>query len=127
MAENCNLHAAQQALGGVFLPGQTDRAVPLHFGSPEDEYAAATTSAAVVDFSDRGLLELTGADRVKFLHSFCTNDIKRLAAGDGCEAFITNVKGRVLGHVWIDATDTSLWLDAVAGSAERLVPHLERY
>jgi len=127
MAENSNLRTAQQAFGGVFLPGQTERAAPLHFGSPEVEFSAATTSAAVVDFSDHDLLELTGADRVKFLHSFCTNDVKRLSAGKGCEAFITNVKGRVLGHVWINATDSSLWLDAVAGSAERLVPHLERY
>lgn len=127
MAENANLHSAQQAFGGVFLPHQNDRAVPLHFGTPTEEYTAATTVAAVVDFSDHDLLELSGADRVKFLHSFCTNDVKRLSAGEGCEAFITNVKGRVLGHVWINATDSSLWLDAVADSAERLVPHLERY
>jgi folate-binding protein YgfZ len=33
----------------------------------------------------------------------------------------------VIGHVWIDALDSSLWLDADAGSAERLTPHLERY
>ena len=84
-------------------------------------------AAALFDLSDRTLVELSGSDRVRFLHSFCTNDVKRLTAGTGCEAFVPNVKGRVIGHVWIDATESSLWLDADPGSAERLVPHLERY
>ncbi len=99
----------------------------MHLGSAREEYAAATTAAALFDFSDRTLVELAGADRVRFLHSFCTNDVKRLCAGQGCEAFVANVKGRVVGHVWVDVADSSLWLDADPGSAERLVPHLERY
>ena len=84
-------------------------------------------AAACFDLSDRTLLELTGADRARFLHSFSTNDIKRLAAGQGCEAFVVNVKGQVVGPVWIDAVAQSLWLDADKGAAERLIPHLERY
>ena len=37
------------------------------------------------DVSDRVQIEVTGRDRVKFLHSFCTNDIKKLLPGQGCE------------------------------------------
>jgi tRNA-modifying protein YgfZ len=121
------LRDAQLDAGATLASGDADRGLPLHFGSPRDEYAAATASAALFDLSDRSLIEMSGADRVRFLHSFCTNDIKRLSAGHGGEAFITSVKGKVLGHVWIDATENALWLDADPGSAERLVPHLERY
>ena len=121
------LREAQSRSGAVFPPGDAGSGVPLHFGSPKEEYAAATAAAALFDFSDRTVVELTGSDRVQFLHSFCTNDVKRLSAGQGCEAFVTNVKGRVVGHIWVDVADSSLWLDADPGSAERLVPHLERY
>jgi folate-binding protein YgfZ len=121
------LREAQIRSGAVFPPGNADSGLPLHFGSPSAEYAAAASTAALFDFSDRTLVELTGADRVRFLHSFCTNDVKRLAAGQGCEAFVPNVKGRVIGHVWIAVVDSALWLDADPGSAEQLVPHLERY
>jgi len=121
------LREAQSRSGAVFPPGEAESGLPLHFGSPNAEYAAATTAAALFDFSDRTLVELTGADRVRFLHSFCTNDVKRLTAGQGCEAFVTNVKGRVVGHVWIAVADSAVWLDADPGSAQRLVPHLERY
>jgi tRNA-modifying protein YgfZ len=117
-----------QALSGAVLPpASSNCGIPLHFGSARDEYLAATTAAALFDLSDRTLLELSGTDRARFLHSFCTNDVKRLTAGAGCEAFVPNVKGRVIGHVWIDATDSYLWLDSDPGSAERLVAHLERY
>jgi tRNA-modifying protein YgfZ len=107
--------------------GDADPGRPPHFGSPRDEYLAATSRAAVFDLTGRTLIELSGADRARFLHSFCTNDIKRLSAGQGCEAFVTNVKGKLIGHVWVDVLDSVVWLDADAGVAERLVPHLERY
>ena len=121
------LRENQLQRGAVFVPESADRSQPLHFGSAREEYVAATTQAAVFDLSDRTLLELSGSDRVRFLHNFCTNDVKRLKTGQGCEAFVPNVKGRVLGHVWIDATEPSLWIDADPAQAEHLVPHLERY
>lgn len=81
----------------------------------------------MVDVSDRTKLELRGADRVKFLNSFCTNDIKRLQSGDSCEAFVCNVKGHVLAHIQVLCRDDALWLDTVPGQGERLAAHLDRY
>jgi folate-binding protein YgfZ len=100
---------------------------PLHLGNPQEEYAAAVGSAAVFDWGNPGQIEITGSNRVRFLHGFCTNDIKRLNDGQGCEAFITNVKGRILGHVWIDVGPSSVWLDAGPVAADRLIAHLDRY
>jgi folate-binding protein YgfZ len=121
------LRENQLQRGAVFVPESAYRSLPLHFGSAREEYAAATTQAAVFDAGDRTLLELSGSDRVRFLQNFCTNDIKRLKTGASCEAFVPNVKGRVCGHVFVDATESSLWIDADPAQAERLIPHLERY
>ncbi|QDU39471.1 Aminomethyltransferase [Maioricimonas rarisocia] len=107
---------------------ESDRSVaPADFGAPAEEYRAATTAAALFDLTVRSHIELTGADRATFLHNFCTNDIKRLAPGQGCEAFITSIKGRILGHVLVFATDTSLWLESDAGTEGELVAHLDKY
>ena len=78
----------------------------------------------VFDVSTRTQIEVTGRDRVKFLHNFCTNDIKKLQPDQGCEAFVTNVNGKVLGHIFVFAETESLWLESVAGSAAILLPHL---
>ncbi len=76
----------------------------------------------------RTQIEVTGRDRVKFLHSFCTNDVKKLQPGEGCEAFVTNVNGKVLGHIFVFAERDSMWLDSVGGSAAAaLLPHFDKY
>lgn len=86
-----------------------------------------TNNQFLFDVSDRVQIEVTGRDRVKFLHSFCTNDIKKLQPGQGCEAFVTNVNGKVLGHIFVFAERDSLWLESVAGATATLLPHLDKY
>ncbi len=81
----------------------------------------------IFDLSDRTQLELTGNDRAKFLHGFCTNDIKSLTPGRGCEAFVCNIQGKVLGHIFVFCTETSLWIDSVPGQEDALFNHLDRY
>ncbi len=75
----------------------------------------------------RTILALRGADRMTFLHNLCTNDIKAMSPGEACEAFVTNVQGKILGHVLAAADEQSLTLSTVAGQAEKLIPHFNQY
>ena len=75
----------------------------------------------------RTQIEISGADRLAFLHNFCTADIKRYVPGRGPEAFITSVKGKLLGHGFVYCGEESLVFETVAGQAEKLMAHLERY
>jgi folate-binding protein YgfZ len=122
-----SLSEIQSRRGAVFADPGAASPKALHFGDPREEYFAARDSAALFDVSDRTQIELLGADRAKFLHNFCTNNVKALNPGQGCEAFITNVKGRVLGHVFAFAAPDSIWLDSVPGAEGALVAHLDRY
>ena len=99
----------------------------LHFGDPGREYHAARETAAVFDLSDRTQLEITGADRQRFLNNYCTNDIKRLGPGTSCEAFVTNAKSRILGHVFVFASADSFWVESGPGADETLMAHFGRY
>lgn len=91
------------------------------------EYLAVRSTWASLDLGQRTQLELRGADRQAFLHNLCTNHIKRLAPGEGCEAFVTNVQGKVLGHILVFSGNDSLIVDTVPGQADTLLAHLERY
>jgi tRNA-modifying protein YgfZ len=99
----------------------------VHFGSAQTEYQRAKTRAVVFDLSRRGHLEFIGADRQKFLNGFCTADIAGLKPGEGCEAFLPNIKGKVLGHVFVFAGEDSLWLETTPDSVQPLMNHLARY
>lgn len=91
------------------------------------EYKALNRGALLFPPADPFWIELTGRDRASFLHNFCTNDIKKLAAGSGCEAFLTNIKGRILEHLFVFAGDSALWISGTPGREATVAEHLERY
>ena len=64
----------------------------------------------MVRLAGRAPLRLTGADRASFLHALCTNDVKGLAAGEGCEALFLNASGKVLGHAYAFVGADAIWL-----------------
>jgi tRNA-modifying protein YgfZ len=91
------------------------------------QHAALTQGVGLADLSDRTRLELRGSDRVAFLHSFCTNDVKQLLAGRGCEAFVTSPQGKTLGHVLVFCQPERLLLDTSPGQAATLIAHFDKY
>jgi tRNA-modifying protein YgfZ len=93
----------------------------------ETQYKALTGGVGLVDFSDRTQIEVTGADRAGFLHNLCSNAVRDLQPGQGCEAFLLNVKGHVVGHVLIFVSPNSIVLETAPDQAEKLLAHLERY
>jgi folate-binding protein YgfZ len=92
-----------------------------------EQYKALIESSGLADYGARTLIELTGQDRVVFLHNLCTNDIKELGVGSGCELFLTDVKGKILAYAVAYCGDRSLVLDTVPGQGEKLLAHLDRY
>lgn len=87
----------------------------------------AINGAALVPLADWSTLRVTGADRATFLHNMCTNDVKGLAAGSGCEAFFTDVKGKIVAHGFLLVDETSVRIVAAPATAERLMKQLDRY
>lgn len=72
------------------------------FGEPQAEYAALHKGCGMIDLPQRGLLELTGKDRLAFLNNLLTNATwdkqtkTGLPAGKGVYAFFLNTKGRIV-------------------------------
>lgn len=117
----------QQSKGAVFQDLEQFHPLASDFGAPEKEYQSAHESAALFDLTHRDQLELKGKDREKFLHNFCTNDIKNLQQDQGCEAFITNVQSRILGHIFAFNHEESIWIDTAPGESTAIIKHLDRY
>ena len=72
------------------------------FGEPQAEYAALHKGCGMIDLPQRGILELTGKDRLPFLNNLLTNQTwsketkTGMAAGQGVYAFYLNTKGRIV-------------------------------
>lgn len=100
---------------------------PSETPSFDREYRALRTGRAVVELAGWSSISVTGTDRQAFLHNFCTNDVKRLVPGTSCEAFFTNVKGRIVGHGLIHCRHSEFLFIGAPGQGQQLVEHLDRY
>ncbi|HPF38730.1 MAG TPA: glycine cleavage T C-terminal barrel domain-containing protein [Phycisphaerae bacterium] len=90
-------------------------------------YAAAISTGGLWRRDDRGLIEITGADRAAWLHNLVTNTVKTLTPGDGVYAFSVNVKGRVVFDMNLLVRPESIWLDVDRRWLESAMKWLDRY
>lgn len=91
------------------------------------QYAALSEGVGLAELPNRTVLVATGRDRASFLHSFTTNDIRRLVPGSGCEAFVTSHQGKTIGHVLVFCEADRIVLDTSPGQASSLKAHFERF
>ncbi len=93
----------------------------------QDDYEALLAGSGFAELRDWSVVTMTGADRQSFLHNMCTNDIRRLSPGDRCEAFCTNVQGKIVAHLFVIVQQDQFDLLTVPRQAETLINHLDRY
>lgn len=91
------------------------------------EYNAALGSGGVILREDRGLIEVSGADRTDWLHNLVTNVIKTLSPGEGNYAFCINVKGRVVFDMNMLVRQDAIWLDVDRREIDKAMAWLDRY
>ena len=70
-----------------------------------------TTPPFLFDLAGRGSVVLTGKDRATFLQGLVTNDVKKLAPGQGCAAAFLTAKGKLLAECVVLCEADRLVLD----------------
>src|SRR5260370_293065 len=86
-----------------------DGGVAAHYGDPYGEQRALACSAGLVDRSHRGVIKITGPDRLSWLHSLTTQSLEQLAAGDTVEALILSPNGHIEHQLTLTDDRTALW------------------
>ena len=110
---------------GAVEAGWPDEGVAAHYGDPMREQRALDTSAGLVDRSDRGVLRITGTDRLAWLHSLTTQHLEGLAAGESAQALILSPNGHIEHHLALADDGTSTWIHVEPGTAPALAAFLE--
>jgi tRNA-modifying protein YgfZ len=103
-----------------------DDAVPAHRGDPPSEQRAMARSAAVVDRSHRGIIAVSGEERLSWLHLLLTQHVSALPEGGATEALVLDGQGRVLHHMGVAHVDGVVYLDVEAGELTELLGYLKK-
>src|SRR5579884_3016794 len=98
-----------------------------NFGSPADELRVLRTSCGLFTLPWRTQIQVTGKDRVRWLHNMVTNNVRDLALNRGSYNFVLNAQGRILGDLYIFNRSESLLLETDIGQAETLITTLKRF
>lgn len=102
-----------------------DAEVAAHYGDPLREQRQMVRSAGVVDRSDRGLVVVTGADRLTWLHSLTTQHLEQMPESSTIQGLVLSPKGHVEQDLWFTANGGEVWIDCEPGKAAELVAYLE--
>jgi folate-binding protein YgfZ len=103
------------------------------FGEPQAEYAALHKACGLMDLPQRGVLEVSGKDRLPFLNNLLTNEVwskqtkSGLAAGQGVYALFLNTKGRIVVDMNVLERGDRTLLEMDGRMVESIAAAFEKY
>lgn len=109
----------------ALLPGAVG-SPPQHYGNPLGEQRALASGGAVVDLSHRGILSLTGPDRLSWLDSLTSQSVARLSPGESSETLQLDPNGHLEFAIRIVDDGETAWLLVDEGQDAPLIAWLER-
>jgi len=109
--------------GAVEAPGH---GVPAHFGHPLAEQRDLEAGNAVVSLSHRGVLTVSGGDRLSWLDSMTSQRLLGLAPGRAVETLLLDPNGRIEHAMRVVDDGERSWLLVDEGSAGALGEYLAR-
>lgn len=112
------------------LPGAVpaegvDEGVAAHYGDLFREQRALADGAGFVDLSHRGVVAVTGADRLSWLHLLLTQHVSELPVGEATEALVLSAHGHIEHALYLVDDGTTVWAHVEPGTAEALIAYLE--
>jgi hypothetical protein len=113
------------AAPGAVPAAGLDAGVAAHYGDPVREQRAMARAAGLVDRSHRGVVSVTGPDRLTWLHSLTSQHLEALPAGSTTQALILDPNGRVEHHLTLTDDGTTTWIHVEPGTAPSLVEFLD--
>ncbi len=119
--------AEQEKAAGAVLAERFGVEMPVNFGDSGKEYDAVREAVGLVDGSFRGVIEVTGGDRHRWLNGQVTNDVKDLKAGEGKLAALLNVKGHIQADLAVYGLPNSVWVDVQRDRAQPVRDTFDRY
>ena len=109
------------------VPGEgRDAAVAAHYGDPVREQRLLDEGLAVVDLSNRGVVRVSGPDRLSWLHSMTTQHLADLAPFTSTETLVLSPHGHVEFALHVVDDGEATWLTTDPGRSAELAAWLRR-
>lgn len=100
--------------------GGSPAGVAAHYGDPMREQRSLAAGDALVDLSNRGVITVTGPDRLSWLHSLTSQHLSGLVPGQSVETLVLSPKGHLEHALHLVDDGERVWITVEPGTAEAL-------
>ncbi|MEV5571005.1 folate-binding protein [Spirillospora sp. NPDC052269] len=111
---------------GAVAADAPDQEIAAHYGDPVREQRLLEAGKAFVDRSDRGVLTVTGPDRLSWLHSLLSQHLEALEPGVATQALLLTINGHIEHHLSLVDDGETVWIHVEPGAAPALADFLDR-
>ena len=112
-----------QAVAGP--AGTVDESIAWHFGDPHREQRLLVEGVGIVDISNRGVVTVTGPDRLTWLHTLTTQHLENLQPNESALVLILSPHGHVEHELHLVDDGETSWLIVEPGTADSLENYLK--
>lgn len=119
------LRDRQAALAATLTVSDTE--IPVSFGNDAEALQAAQNGVALHDRSHWGRIQLSGDDRIRFLHNQTTNNFQVLQPGQGCDTVFVTSTARTIDLVSTYLLDDAVLLLTSPGYNQKLLQWMDRF
>ncbi|MFJ8598642.1 YgfZ/GcvT domain-containing protein [Streptomyces shenzhenensis] len=113
------------SLPGAVPAEGADEGVAAHYGDLFREQRALADGTGFVDLSHRGVVTVSGADRLSWLHLLLTQHVSELPAGEATEALILSAHGHIEHALYLVDDGDTVWAHVERGTQDALIAYLE--
>ncbi|GHF45841.1 folate-binding protein [Streptomyces mashuensis] len=112
------------------LPGAVpaegpDEGVAAHYGDPFREQRALADGSGFVDLSHRGVVTVSGPERLSWLHLLLTQHVSELPPHQAAQALILSPHGHVEHFLYLVDDGETTWAHVEPGTQDALIAYLE--
>ncbi|WP_022925959.1 YgfZ/GcvT domain-containing protein [Serinicoccus marinus] len=118
------MHVLLDRPGAVEAEGP-DAGVAAHYGDPHREQRLLAEGLAVVDLSHRGVVTVSGPDRLSWLHSLTSQQLTDLPPRRSTETLILSPKGHVEHALHLVDDGERTWITTEPGAAPAVAGWLD--
>ncbi|MET9436257.1 folate-binding protein [Streptomyces sp. NPDC006551] len=118
-------HSPLLSLPGAVPAEGRDEGVAAHYGDLFREQRSLAGGSGFVDLSHRGVVTVSGDDRLSWLHLLLTQHVAELPAGRATEALILSANGHIEHALYLVDDGETVWAHVEPGTRDELVAYLE--
>ena len=113
-------------MSAVLVESGPDLGAIWHFGEPNKEQKLLVAGTGWADLSHRGVISVSGEDRLSWLHSLTTQNVENLTPGLWVSGLILDAQGHIVHQIYLVDDGSVTWIHTEAEKTASLLEFLNK-